>query len=236
MPSASRPVPGRQPPDCKAAAAAWLLVTGLSAASIPALADATGPALPVGAAPVGGAVWNVEVAGHGYFIPEDDDYLQPTVTADRGWLHLEARYNYEDRDTASAWLGYNFAGAGREVEWSFTPMLGAVSGMTDGVAPGYRGWITWRRLEFSSEGQYLFDAEDSGDNYAYTWSELGMVLRDWWRFGLAVQRTRAYDTDLAIQRGLYVGFSGERWSLTAYAFNPDESDNRVLVIGVTAGF
>lgn len=180
--------------------------------------------------------WQFEVAGYGYFIPDDDDYLQPTVTADRGWLHLEARYNYEDRDTASAWLGHNFSGAGREVEWSFTPMLGAVSGTTDGVAPGYRGWITWRRLEFSSEGQYLFDADDSGDNYAYTWSELGMVPRDWWRLGLVVQRTRAYETDLAIQRGLYLGLSGERWSLTAYAFNPEASDDRVLVIGVTADF
>lgn len=191
------------------------------------------PAVSAGEA---GTAWEVEVAGYGYFISGDDDYLQPTVTADRGWLHLEARYNYEDRQTASAWVGRNFSGAGEEVEWSVTPMLGAVSGDTDGVAPGYRGWVTWRWLEFSSEGEYLFDADDSDDNFAYTWSELGVVPRDWWRVGLVVQRTRAYDTDLAIQRGLYLGFGGERWSVTAYAFNPDEGDDRVLVVGVTAGF
>ena len=35
--------------------------------------------------------------------------LQPTITADYGWLHLEARYNYEGLDTGSAWIGYNFS-------------------------------------------------------------------------------------------------------------------------------
>lgn len=236
MPFPSFRVAVLHPSGCNAATAACLLFTGLTVVPTSALADGTVAAAPVEAARDGGSAWEVEVAGYGYFIPDDDDYLQPTVTANRGWLHLEARYNYEDRDTASAWLGYNFGGAGEDVEWSFTPMLGAVAGNTDGVAPGYRASVTWRRLEFSSEGEYLFDADDSGDNFAYTWSELGVVPRDWWRFGLVVQRTRAYATDLAIQRGLYLGFSGGWWSLTAYVFNPDESDDRVLVAGATARF
>jgi hypothetical protein len=236
MPFPSFRVAVLHPSDCKAAAAACLLFTGLSVASTAALAEGTGAAAPDAPLVAAEPAWEFEVAGYGYFIPDDDDYLQPTVTADRGWLHLEARYNYEDRDTASAWLGYNFGGAGEDVEWSFTPMLGAVAGNTDGVAPGYRGWVTWRRLEFSSEGEYLFDADDSDGNFAYTWSELGAVPRDWWRFGLVVQRTRVYDTDLAIQRGLYLGVSGGWWSLTAYVFNPDESADRVLVAGATARF
>ena len=42
--------------------------------------------------------------------------MQPTVAADRDWLHVEARFNYEDRDTGSVWLGYNFS-VGEEVTW-----------------------------------------------------------------------------------------------------------------------
>jgi hypothetical protein len=38
--------------------------------------------------------WQVEVSAFGYFIAGEDDYLQTTIAADRGRLHLEARYNY----------------------------------------------------------------------------------------------------------------------------------------------
>jgi hypothetical protein len=58
------------------------------------------------------------------------------LTADRGWLHLETRYNYENLETGSAWVGYNFSG-GEKLKWEFTPMLGGVFGNTTGVAPGY---------------------------------------------------------------------------------------------------
>jgi hypothetical protein len=37
------------------------------------------------------------------------NYVQPTIRADRGWLHLKARYNYEALDIGSAWVGYNFS-------------------------------------------------------------------------------------------------------------------------------
>ena len=30
-----------------------------------------------------------------YAVPNDDNYVQPTVRADADRLHLEARYNYE---------------------------------------------------------------------------------------------------------------------------------------------
>ena len=53
--------------------------------------------------------------------------MQPTFTADRDWLHLEARYNYEALDTGSAWVGYNFSG-GETLAWEFTPMIGGVFG------------------------------------------------------------------------------------------------------------
>ena len=78
--------------------------------------------------------------------------MQPTFTADRDWLHLEARYNYEALDTGSAWVGYNFSG-GETVTWELTPMLGAVFGATDGIAPGYKGSLGWKKLELYSEGE-----------------------------------------------------------------------------------
>jgi hypothetical protein len=52
--------------------------------------------------------WAFTAVVDGYFAPGEDGYADPIFTADHNWLHLEARYNYEDLRTGSVWLGYNF--------------------------------------------------------------------------------------------------------------------------------
>ena len=81
--------------------------------------------------------------------------MQPTIMADRDWLHLEARYNYEAFGHGSAWLGYNFSG-GRKIGWEFTPMFGGVFGDTSGIAPGYKGSLSWWKFELYSRGRIRF--------------------------------------------------------------------------------
>ena len=81
--------------------------------------------------------WSFSISAYTYFVPNSHEYVQPTFTADHDWLHLEARYNYEDQNTASAWVGYNFAG-GEKLAWEITPMIGGVFGDTSGVAPGFK--------------------------------------------------------------------------------------------------
>lgn len=178
--------------------------------------------------PEAGNDWSFSASAYGYFIPDDREYVQPTVTADRGWLHLEARYNYEDLETGSAWVGYNFGG-GEKPAWEFTPMLGGVFGNTTGIAPGYRGSLSWWRLELYSEGEYVIDTGDSSESFFYNWSELTLAPVDWFRFGLVTQRTRAYETDREIQRGLLAGLNYKAASLTVYVFNPDDSPPTVVL-------
>ncbi len=177
--------------------------------------------------------WEFSVAAATYFVPDAGNYAQPAFTADRDWLHLEARYNYEALDTGSAWVGYNFSG-GETVEWELTPMLGAVFGATDGIAPGYKGSLGWWKLEFYSEGEYVFDAGDSSDNFFYNWSELTLAPVEWFRFGLVTERTRAYQTDRDIQRGLLAGVSFKKLGLAGYFLNPDdEKPTFILTVTVT---
>jgi hypothetical protein len=167
--------------------------------------------------------WSFSASTYVYFIPDSHEYIQPTVTADRDWLHLEARYNYEDMNTASAWVGYNLSG-GDTLAWEFTPMLGGVFGDTSGAAIGYKGSLTWRKFELYSEGEYLFDANDLSDSYFYNWSELTYSPLEWFRFGIVAQHTRAYESDRDIQRGLLVGFTFDRVDFAAYLLNPDDDD------------
>jgi len=167
--------------------------------------------------------WSFSVSATTYIVPDSREYVQPTVTADRGWLHLEARYNYEALDTGSAWVGYNLSG-GEKLAWEFTPMLGGVFGDTTGIAPGYKGSLSWWKLELYSEGEYVFDTGSSSDSFFYNWSELTLAPVDWFRFGVVAQHTRAYEADRDIQRGLLVGFTFDRVDFAAYVLNPDESD------------
>jgi hypothetical protein len=177
--------------------------------------------------------WEFSTSLYTYFL-RFQPYGQPTATADRDWLHLEARYNYEDLETGSLWVGYNFS-AGEDLTLELTPMIGVVFGETDGFAPGYRLSLAYGKLELYSEGEYVFDSEDSEADFFYSWNELTFYFTDWMRAGLVAQRTRAYETELDIQRGLILGFSVESASLAFHLFNPDK-DDPLAVVSIAVSF
>jgi hypothetical protein len=187
----------------------------------------TQPPAPVAASPAP-PTWSFSAAVYTYLVPDDSNYAQPTFTADRDGLHLEARYNYENLETGSVWIGYNFGG-GETLAWELTPLLGGVFGETSGIAPGYKGSVSWRKIELYSEGEYVFDSGTSSDSFFYNWSELALVPVEWFRGGLVTQRTRVYQTDRDIQRGLFVGATYEKLDVTTYVFNPDDSKPTVVV-------
>jgi hypothetical protein len=178
--------------------------------------------------------WSFSASLYTYIVSDDDDYLQTTFTADRDWLHLEARYNYEDLDTGSAWMGYNLSG-GENFTWEFTPMLGGVFGDTTGIAPGYELTLGWRKLELYSEGEYVFDTGDSSGSFFYNWSELTLSPTDWMRVGMVTQRTRIHNENRDIERGPLLGFSYQEVDLTAYVFDPF-SDDPTFVFAVAVSF
>jgi hypothetical protein len=178
--------------------------------------------------------WSYSGSLYTYVLPEGRDYAQPTISTDRGHLHLEARYNYEALDTGSVWFGFNYSG-GEKLTWEFTPMLGGAFGREAGLVPGYKGSLTWRKFEFYSEGEYFIDTSDRSGEFFYNWSELSLAPTDWFRFGAVAQRTRAYQSDRDIQRGLLLGFSYRKINLTAYVFNPDES-KPIWVFAIAAAF
>lgn len=173
------------------------------------------------------ASWDFGVDANFYFF-KDDFIILPVFRADRKALHLEARYNYEDIETASIWAGYNFTG-GEEFEYTFTPMIGGVFGLTNGVATGIEVTLGYKGFELYSEGEYLFDSETVENNFYYNWTDLTYSPKDWLWFGLSAQRTRLYETDLEIQRGLLVGGGYKRWELTGYLYNLGFDDPFVLL-------
>lgn len=177
--------------------------------------------------------WNFSADVNFYFIP-DDFFVLPIFKADKNKLHLEARYNYEDFETFSAWVGYNFSG-GKKLEYTITPMLGGVVGLTDGIAPGLEFTLTLNRFELYSESEYLFDLDSKENNYYYNWTDLYYSPTDWLWFGISVQRTQLYQTDLDIQRGLLVGAALKNLEFSGYFFDVT-TDDGFIVLTVSLGF
>jgi hypothetical protein len=166
------------------------------------------------------ADWDFSAEVSAYVVPDGGNYVESVMTADRRGLHLEGRYNYEDLRTASVWIGYNVS-VGRNVSLQYTPMVGGVFGNMTGIAPGQRITLDWRRLEFYTENELVFNTRAS-EHIFYSWSELTISATDWLRIGLVGQRARIVQTDRDFDRGLLLGFNYKRVGFTAYALNPDE--------------
>jgi len=174
--------------------------------------------------------WSFSAFAFTYFPPDSRAYVNPNLTVDYRWLHLEARYNYEALETGSTWVGCNFK-VGDELAFAATPMVAGVFGELTGIALGATLSLTLGGIELSSQSEYVIAAKDRSRDFFYTWSELSYAPADWFRAGLAVQRTQVYKTDLDIQRGLLAGFSVEKVNLTAYVFNIGWTDPTVVLSG-----
>ena len=165
--------------------------------------------------------WNFGIETDLYFI--DQFTFLPIFTANKDNLHLEARYNYEDLKTASAWVGYNFFG-GDEFEYFITPMVGAAFGNTNGIAMGLEFTLSVSGFELYSESEYLFDFDSKENNFFYNWSDLTYSPTDWLWFGISGQLTKVYDTDLETDRGILLGIAYKNFEFTGYYYNAFTDD------------
>lgn len=214
-----------------------VVAVALAGAALSATAAAQEPS-PPGAPPAapetGDAGWDFGLSGAWYALPDEEDFVQPTFKADRGLFHLETRYNYEDRDSTSFFVGANFE-LGDEAKLALTPMIGGLVGQTDGIVPGLEADFAWGPFEAYGEAEWVFDIGDSESSFFYMWSELSLWPTDWLRAGVVTQRTRVYRTERDIQRGLLVGVSFRRVEGAVYVFNPG-SDDHFVVASVAVSF
>jgi hypothetical protein len=178
--------------------------------------------------------WKYAFSTSTYLVLHGRDYANPTFVADRDWLHIEARYNYEALKTGSIWLGYNFS-FGDKLVFEGTPMLGGVFGDSTGIAPGYTLSLSYKWVELFTQGEYFFDAATRDGNFFYTWTELSVAPVESFRLGLVIDRTKAFGSDFDIRRGPLLGFSYKKIDFTTYWLEPGSSSSAV-VFAVTVNF
>lgn len=204
------------------------LLTACLAVCVAAAAQA--PATPASSQPPANN-WEYSFTFDAFFVPDDVNYGNPVFSADHKWLHLEARYNYENLHTGSLWAGYNFTW-GKSVVLDVTPMLGAVFGRTNGIAPGCEASLSYKKFALSISNEFVITPPDSSNSFYYTWPQVTYSPMSWLKVGGVAQRTKAYHTAFDVQRGFLVAFNHKNWEATTYIFNPDVTPTVVLEFGI----
>jgi len=166
--------------------------------------------------------WEFAITAYPTVVSGGENYTSAIAVADRGPLHLEARYNYESVGARSAFVGWTFAG-GEDITWELTPLLGGAWGATQAFVPALEASVAWKQFDVYIEAEYVSDSHQRSDSYFYAWSELGFRPIEWLRLGIAGQRTTTYSNDRDIQRGPFAQVTWGPVTIGGYWFNPGSS-------------
>ncbi len=178
--------------------------------------------------------WDFAITAYPTVVRGGENYTSAIAAADRGSLHLEARYDYESIGARSAFVGWTLSG-GDAITWEVTPIVGGAWGTVHAFVPGVEATLAWGAIDFYVEAEYVQDTGQRNDSYTYAWSELGWRPAEWLRIGIAGQRTRAYGGDREFQRGPFAQFTWGPVTVGGYWFNPGASD-QVFVGSIGANF
>jgi hypothetical protein len=178
--------------------------------------------------------WEFALTAYPTDVRGGDNYTSGIGVADRGPLHLEARYNYESVGARSAYVGWTFSG-GEGITWELTPLLGGAWGSLHAFVPAVEASVSWHQFDFYVEAEAVRDQRVHDDSYFYAWSELGYRPAEWLRFGLVAQRTRTYGGERDIQRGPFAQLTWRRVTLGGFWFYPG-SNQQVFVASLGVAF
>jgi hypothetical protein len=152
-------------------------------------------------------------------------------------MYAEARYNYEDLQTASLFAGYSFSDDAHAVNWELIPMLGIAFGNTKAILPGLTTNLSYKQINFSSQNEYAFDLDDEQSNFFYSWSELTYTLKPWFEPGIVAQKSKLYKTGREIDRGFMINSNFlPKSTLSAYLFDPFDQERRFYLLGLSFQF
>ncbi len=192
------------------------------------------PSVPPPARPAAEPRWVTALSTYWIEPPYSSGYASAILTADKGPLHLEAHWAYEDRDTLSLFLGKSFPIAG-DLSGTITPRVGVAGGDSQGLIPAVNLALDWKKLSFYTDFEYMIGLSSDTSDFLYSWTELQWAFTPKFSAGLVGQRTHTYAQDLEVDRGLMFGLALGKVRVTGYFFNLDES-HPYFTIAVGAGF
>lgn len=168
-----------------------------------------------------------------HFVGGNRDF-QPMSIANfqnaRNW-YAEGRYNYEDNQTFSLYVGKTFSRE-QDLSYSLTPLIGGSMGNFNGVSTGFYVHLDYKNFLFSTQSQYSLSTDHRSSNFFYNWSELAYQPLKWLYGGVSVQNTALYHEQMSFEPGLLIGYNFRNLSMPLYTFSPFSKD-RYFMLGLT---
>jgi len=168
--------------------------------------------------------WECSLWGDYMLKPDNGSYFNPTFYADTKSIRIEGRYNYEALNTASVFAGKKFY-TGKTLTIEAIPMFGMVFGQNNGVAPALEAQMQFKQLDFYTECEYMIDFAGKENNFFSSYTELAYRINKPVKVGLAVLRTKLYQTAFSVQRGVFGEFYFGRCRTGFYYYDPFTSSH-----------
>jgi hypothetical protein len=147
--------------------------------------------------------------------------------------YAEVRYNYEEKDSFSAYGGKTFSHTSGLLEYSYTPIIGGVIGRFKGGSLGLDTSLDYKNLFFTAETQLTFSFNNHYSDFFFGWYDLGYSPLEWLWFGWSLQQTLyTLPQDNLMESGLMIGFNVGNWTFPVYMFNMFDT-NPYVVLGIT---
>lgn len=168
------------------------------------------------------------------FLSSGKDYVWMPVVhhqGRKGW-YTEMRYNYEDINSASVYIGKSFCGKG-PLAYSVTPMLGIVFGNFKGGSFALNLELERKKIFASMQTQYTVNSEEAAKSFYFNWAELGYQPLKWFYAGISTQLTKWYKGRSTMEYGIVTGLVIKKVSIPVYVFNP-LGNKKNFIVGINA--
>jgi hypothetical protein len=147
----------------------------------------------------------------------------PVVATPQFWVYIknfyiEARYNYENLNTASLYFGRSFT-IEKKAAIEITPMLGGVVGQTNGISPGFNFRLEYNLFSTSTQCQYTIDLKDIKSSFFWDWTNFYFNFSEHFGIGGAVQILIPQSGDQLYSAGPTLRLSYKKLAAEIYVYN-----------------
>ena len=166
------------------------------------------------------------------FLSSKEAYVWMPVVHHKGkkGVYTEMRYNYEEMETASVYLGKSFSKE-RELSYDITPMLGMVFGNFNGGSLAINMDVEYKKTFVSMQMQYTASSDAKENNFLFNWTEMAYQPLEWFYTGVSMQQTKMYKTGFKSEYGVLIGFLVKKFTIPVYVFSP-VNKNRNFIVGI----
>ncbi len=133
-------------------------------------------------------------------------------------FYLEGRYNYENINTFSLYVGRSIS-YNNKVYFDFIPMIGGVIGKTNGISPGFNFQLDYKNFSTFTEFQYTIDLKNTYNSFFWDWTRFSFNIFKYVNIGGAIQILDEDIGNLSFKVGPMIGFIYKKFEFEFYTYN-----------------